>query len=110
MKHLVVERDGLGRQVLEELASRMDFEDRYKHLHGMSTKGESKIYRMEQAMVTVRQGRVFIREREWAEPLINELQMFPTGPHNDQVDALSQAIKFVRNFGPPKLNARVTIL
>jgi predicted phage terminase large subunit-like protein len=48
-------------------------------------------------------GRVYLPERApWLDALMDELMMFPTGPHDDQVDSVSQALNHFRtNQGGP---------
>ena len=42
-------------------------------------------------------GRVWIPERDWAEDLVNECLQFPLGQHDDCVDALTQAVIWLRD-------------
>ncbi|PWK54710.1 putative phage terminase large subunit-like protein [Silicimonas algicola] len=56
---------------------------------------ESKEIRMDRAMVAMEDGRVFLpMKASWLQDLIEELQAFPNGEYDDQVDALSQAVWF----------------
>jgi predicted phage terminase large subunit-like protein len=41
-------------------------------------------------------GRIWIPKREWAWELVDECLQFPVGEHDDQVDALTQAILWMR--------------
>ena len=59
------------------------------------TPKQSKLVRMDQAMVPVEAGKVYLPEKaECLSALISELQAFPNGSNDDQVDALSQALWF----------------
>jgi phage terminase large subunit-like protein len=41
---------------------------------------------------------VLPRNRRWLQPFLQELVAFPEGSCNDQVDALSQACKWIRRY------------
>ncbi len=110
IEHIVVERAGYGMAVLDELSGRLDMEDRCFNLHGMIPK-TSKIHRMEQAMVTVIKGLVEIpHEAKGMPEFLNELEAFPTGKHDDQVDAFSQAVRFFRRQEDNVLKCDLTLI
>lgn len=44
-------------------------------------------------------GMIFAPDREWAEMVIGEVAAFPYGAHDDLVDAVSQAINWIRKNG-----------
>ena len=47
-------------------------------------------------------GRVFVPERApWLNDLLDELMMFPAGPHDDQVDSLTQALTYLQSRPGP---------
>lgn len=55
----------------------------------------AKSVRMDLAMVPIEASRVFLPEQaDWLAAFLAELQAFPNGANDDQVDALSQAIWF----------------
>ena len=110
IEHIVVERAGYGVAVLEELSGRLSMEDRCFNLHGMVPK-TSKIHRMEQAMVAVTKGLVEIPQEAIGMPeFLNELEAFPTGKHDDQVDAFSQAVRFFRRLEDNVLKCDLTLI
>ena len=46
---------------------------------------------------TCEAGRVFLPAlAPWMEPFLDELMMFPSGPHDDQVDSLTQALEYMQ--------------
>ena len=55
---------------------------------------------------TCEAGRVFLPERApWLNDFLDELMMFPTGPHDDQVDSLTQALEYLnKRTGPIKID------
>lgn len=46
--------------------------------------------------VLFEQGKIFIKEAEWTKALKQELLNFPASSHDDQVDALSQALTYLK--------------
>jgi predicted phage terminase large subunit-like protein len=51
---------------------------------------------------TCETGRVFLPERApWLNDFLDELMMFPTGPHDDQVDSLTQALDHLNKRSGP---------
>lgn len=78
-------------------SSGVDVIDHYTRyvLAGYNFKGVkstgSKVARATPLSTMAESGNLFILARPWTEPLINELILFPAGPHDDQVDAVSGA-------------------
>jgi predicted phage terminase large subunit-like protein len=63
----------------------------------------SKVYRAQPVTPTVESGRVFLAESEWANDFVYEMSTFPTGAHDDQVDAFVMALSyFVMPRGIPE--------
>lgn len=75
---------------------------------------DSKEIRMDRALVAIEAGKVFLREEAtWMPELIRELQAFPNGECDDQVDALSQAVWFFASeyrYSRHNPNNRVRVL
>lgn len=98
MNHLVVENAGPGKSLIELIRYEFRLERHlhtYPHFLQTITPTRSKADRMEAAMGYVRKGRVLLpKQAKWLETFENELRAFPAGKNNDQVDALSQAVKF----------------
>lgn len=110
VKYIVVENAGCGIQVSEEILSRTPDPFVEPHLRTI-TPTQSKVYRMERAMISVLRGDVLIPEDEpWLKGFLDEIQAFPHGKYDDQVDAFSQAIKFMEQMKPPKIYSRVTMI
>ena len=54
-----------------------------------------KVTRANLVTPMIQSGRVFIpQEAEWLQDFMEELSIFPKGPHDDQVDALTLALKY----------------
>ena len=99
---VVVEKAGPGLSLLELLFKHYGGEDyMFRDLQFLQaiTPRKSKVFRMEAAMSWVRQGRVLLpNDAAWLAAFESELESFPNGQYDDQVDALSQAIKFFDFF------------
>ena len=65
----------------------------------------NKIIRSQAAQIRMEAGTVYFpSEAKWLADLESELSLFPTGPHDDQVDALSYAARWAqRSAGPVPL-------
>ena len=75
---------------------------------------DSKLTRALAAAPEVEAGNVYLPKPKyapWVHDLISELCDFPSGKHDDQVDALTYALNYFRNSGrrvvPPKVPAKV---
>ena len=89
---LFVERKGSGMSLLQDLRQH----DIYAI--GIEPEGD-KIMRMSEQTARIEAGSVFLpRKAPWLDEFRREVLAFPNGRHNDQVDALSQALK--REFYP----------
>ncbi|MBB35448.1 MAG: hypothetical protein CME88_05965 [Hirschia sp.] len=102
-KFLVIERTSNGIALIETLDAYFKEKTNdiahWRELIQPITPTKSKEIRMEQAMVRVCQGRVFLPEKaDWLSAFESELRAFPGGKHDDQVDALSQAIQFYESY------------
>lgn len=96
--HLIIEKASNGVALIEQLNEELngtDFCSRFPYFVQKMSPTENKVTRMEKAMIAVEQGKVLLpEEAEWLPALEAELRTFPHGRYNDQVDALSQAVKF----------------
>jgi len=62
---------------------------------------KDKISRAYAITPTCEAGRVFLPERApWIEEFLDELMMFPAGPHDDQVDSFTQALEYLNRPMP----------
>jgi predicted phage terminase large subunit-like protein len=66
-----------------------------------SPESGDKVTRAEPFAAQVNVGNVLMVRAEWNQALIDEMRAFPTGKHDDQVDALSRAFSAlnINNFG-----------
>ena len=90
----LIEFASSGAALAEELSECYPRETRRAVVQHYKPK-ESKEIRMDRALVAIEGSKVFLpQERNWLPDLLGELQAFPYGDYNDQVDALSQAVWF----------------
>ena len=83
-----------GRALAEELWDYYPREERARVVQIFKPQ-HAKSVRMDLAMVPIEASRVFLPEQaDWLAAFLAELQAFPNGANDDQVDALSQAIWF----------------
>lgn len=62
-----------------------------------TSKTGDKIQRLRQVADLFKAGRVFIPDRRWAEEVVEEIAAFPRGQHDDFVDTVSMAMKFLKD-------------
>ena len=82
---IIIEAVGSGGALCQDLS-----DERGGYVWGCQPKG-NKAYRFEAVTLLMEKGRVWMpRNAPWLETLIKELQAFPQGKHDDQVDSISQ--------------------
>ena len=93
-----IESAGLGLAVVQSLRRRG------LTIRALKASG-NKIIRSQAAQIRMEAGTVYFpSEAKWLADLESELSLFPTGPHDDQVDALSYAARWAqRSAGPVPL-------
>jgi predicted phage terminase large subunit-like protein len=62
-------------------------------------KGQDKISRLNAVSDVIASGKVWVPETRWAEELVDEIASFPSGEHDDLVDATTLALARFRNGG-----------
>ncbi|MBU2605384.1 MAG: phage terminase large subunit [Alphaproteobacteria bacterium] len=96
--HLVIEKASNGVALIEYLNEKLqgtDFTCQYPYFVQTMNASQRKITRMEKALVAIEEGMVLLPEQaDWLPTLESEIRAFPNGRNDDQVDALSQAVKF----------------
>lgn len=65
-------------------------------VRGKSTQGKSKLERAQPFSAAAQAGNVKLVRGSWIGDFLNELEIFPNGAHDDQVDAISGAIQVLR--------------
>ena len=88
---VLIEDQGSGTSVLQDLG------EKHCGLVGVRPKGD-KVTRMSTVSARIEGGHVHLpKEAQWLAALERELQMFPHGDHDDQVDSMSQFLNWWRN-------------
>jgi phage terminase large subunit-like protein len=63
------------------------------------SKGQDKIARLNSVSDIIASGRVWVPRTRWAEELVDEIAEFPSGEHDDLVDATTLALMRFRQGG-----------
>jgi predicted phage terminase large subunit-like protein len=63
------------------------------------SKGQDKIARLNAVSDIIASGKVWVPETRWAEELVDEIAEFPSGAHDDLVDATTLALMRFRQGG-----------
>ena len=92
---LLIEDKGSGTSLIQDL--------RHNGIHPIAIKPKAeKVMRANAHTARIEAGAVFLPEHApWLEKFRREILAFPKGRHNDQVDALSQALDRAFIFRPP---------
>lgn len=73
---------------------------------------QDKVARVYSVQPLFSNGQVYAPDKDWAEKLITQVSVFPRGKHDDLVDSMSQALRFLRDQGllqrPEDVAARIT--
>jgi predicted phage terminase large subunit-like protein len=87
----VVEAVGGGLALYQELRKR------YGLIVNYFSKLDDKVVRMETEALAIEQGQVYVpTEAEWLETFRDEVVSFPMGKHDDQIDSMSQFLRWRR--------------
>lgn len=66
-------------------------------LVGIDPHGQSKEFRFDEVSPLITAGEVYLpKDAEWLSSFIKEVAQFPDGAHDDQVDAMTQALKYMK--------------
>ena len=88
---VIVEGIGGGLPLFQELHSNHGL------IVGRFSKLEDKVVRMETEALAIEQGHVYIpAAHEWLETFRDEVVSFPMGQHDDQIDSMSQFLRWRR--------------
>jgi predicted phage terminase large subunit-like protein len=93
---LLIENKANGSDVADEIARQ--FPRKRWGLH-MVNPTQDKIARAWSVQPTWANGMIFAPDREWAQMVIDEMEVFPKGKHDDLTDSATQAISHLRKIG-----------
>lgn len=98
-EQVVLERTGVGIGLLQQFYREQDpRQERYKHHEPR----DDKATRLHKVARFIADGRVYLPEQApWLQAFERELQSFPNGKYDDQVDSLSQALLWLWHKSPP---------
>jgi predicted phage terminase large subunit-like protein len=94
-------RPGMGAKLIEETANGRSIIDTYQTkipgIVPIKMTGDSKESRAASCLPELEAGQVYLPEgAAWLDDFVAEFATFPNGAHDDQVDALSQALNYLR--------------
>jgi predicted phage terminase large subunit-like protein len=93
---LLIEAKASGISAAQEMQNRYGLQDFPVQL--MPVKGD-KVARALAVQPTFSQGLVWAPDREWAELVIEEAEIFPKGKYKDLTDSMTQALSYFRGVG-----------
>ena len=93
---LLIEAKASGISAAQELQNRYGLQEFAIQL--CPVKGD-KVARALAVQPTFSQGLVYAPDREWSELVIEEMEVFPKGKHDDLTDSATQALKYLRDMG-----------
>jgi phage terminase large subunit-like protein len=89
---ILVEYQASGRSIVQDL-----YHNTRLPIKAVKTTREGKQLRAELITPIIESGRVFLPQKaKWINDFLYEMTVFPAGTHSDQVDALSQALLFLK--------------
>lgn len=100
---ILIEYQASGRSLVQDL-----YNNTRLPIKAIKTNRESKQLRAELVTPLVESGRVFLPQKaKWIDDFLYEVTVFPAGNHSDQVDAMSQALIFLKGrFDQDKRRSR----
>ena len=95
---IIIEDKSSGQQVIQDLK-------RDTNLNILAFESDKdKIMRAQLVSPTIESGRVYIQNKAaWLPDFITEISLFPNGKHDDQVDALTQALLNFKRYTKPAM-------
>lgn len=108
------QRWNVGRLLVEYAASGATAAQEIQRLHGtegwavqlVPVKGD-KVARAMQVVPMFSQGLIYAPARDWSQPVIDELALFPKGKHDHYTDSTTQALAHLRGSGVLRTSAEV---
>lgn len=100
---LIIETKASGQPLVDELRRSGLFVQEFS-----PGKGQDKIARVNSVADMFQSGQIWFPETRWADEVADELAAFPSGEHDDEVDAATLALRRIRQGGLFRLNSDYT--
>jgi predicted phage terminase large subunit-like protein len=97
VEKLLVENKASGYSVAQEIRRLYGYEDFFVQL--VDPKGNDKLARIYALQHLFAEGLIYAPERSWADMVINQAAQFPKAKHDDLVDTVSMALRYLRDSG-----------
>ena len=94
---LLIENKAAGYSVAQELRRMYGFERFGVHMY--DPKSQDKLARLYSVQHLFAEGLVYAPIRQWSDMVINQVETFPKGKHDDLVDTVSMAMRHLRDTG-----------
>jgi len=102
-----MERYGVEKLLVENKASGISVAQEIRRLYGyeefavqlIDPKGQDKLARLYSLQHLFAEGLIHAPERSWADMVINQVAQFPRAKHDDLVDTVSMALRYLRDTG-----------
>ncbi|MEY5061828.1 MAG: hypothetical protein RIS45_1749 [Planctomycetota bacterium] len=106
---LLIENKAAGISVAQEIRRLYASADFAVQL--MDTGNQDKVARAYSIQHLFSEGLIYAPDRSWADMVINQTTSFPRGKHDDLVDTVTQALRYLRTTGllqrPDEVNAEI---
>jgi predicted phage terminase large subunit-like protein len=93
---LLIEAKGPGQSAAQELSHRFGISDLVVDAAPVK---RDKVARALAVQANFANGMIYAPDRQWAELVITEMEVFPKGRYDDLTDSTTQAIKYIRDNG-----------
>lgn len=97
VEQLLIENKAAGHSVAQELRRIYGYDDFGVQL--IDPKNSDKVARLHSIQHLFSEGYIHAPSRSWADMVINQMSQFPKGKHDDLVDTVSMALKWLRGTG-----------
>ncbi len=96
---LLIEAKASGISVAQEVRRIIGFEGKFGIELINPTRQGDKVARAHSVVHIFSDGMVYAPERKWADMVIDQAASFPKGSHDDLVDSLTMALRYLRDMG-----------
>lgn len=94
---LLIENKAAGHSLAQEIRRVYGYDDFAVQL--VDPKGQDKLSRLYSVQHIFSEGLIYAPDRSWSDMVINQVAQFPKAKHDDLVDTVSMALKYLRETG-----------